>query len=353
MNIRRLAFISEDLSFPIDEGMKKFNFFLVQYIQANFPEFRFYSQIMWDQKIPYFMIKGKSLISLRLLRDIRAFRPELIVYSPLASGTFFSYLKLFLIGIAQPESKTLLINLQRRHHGFLSRLIIRQIKPDFVAVFSKPDFNYIKSIKIKLFFCKTGVDNLQFSQISDQKKSELRKKYGYEKEDRIILHVGHLNKGRNIKSLKSLVSEGNKVLIAGSTSTTADQALKQELIKTGIRIFDYYIENIEELYQLSDVYLFTVISNHSAIEFPLSVLEAMACNLPVITTPYGSLKDYFHESTCFRYYTHEEELPQLIESVLQAKCDNNSKIAGLFTWQSVFNELFNNIEANGFLFNRN
>jgi len=38
---------------------------------------------------------------------------------------------------------------------------------------------------------------------------------------------------------------------------------------------------------------------------------------------------------------------------LQAKCDNNSKIAGLFTWQSVFNELFNNIEANGFLFNRN
>jgi len=348
MNTRRIAFISEDLSFPIDEGMKKFNYTLVHYLQSNFPEHRIYSQMVWDQTILYFKISGRSLISLRFLRDIRSFQPDMIVYSPLAAGTFFSYLKLHLLKLALPRCRTLLINLQRRQHSFISRLVIGMIKPDSVAVFSKIDFAYIDSLKIKPIFCKTGVNDRQFSPVSPEKKTELRTKYGFATDDRIILHVGHLNRGRNIASLKSLVNVGNKVLLIGSTSTSADQTIKEDLIKAGIWIYDSYIERIEEVYQMSDVYLFPVINDHSAIEFPLSVVEAMACNLPVVTTPYGSLPDYFNESDCFRYFTKEEELPHLIEAVTQAKCNNKSRVAGLFTWSSVFNELFSNIWSKWF-----
>ena len=50
-----------------------------------------------------------------------------------------------------------------------------------------------------------------------------------------------------------------------------------------------YIPEVEDIYRLSDLYLFLAESDTAAIEVPLSVLEAMACNLPVICTPFGGL----------------------------------------------------------------
>ena len=35
---QRIVFITEDLSFPIDEGMKKFNFAFVEFIENHFSE---------------------------------------------------------------------------------------------------------------------------------------------------------------------------------------------------------------------------------------------------------------------------------------------------------------------------
>ena len=62
-----------------------------------------------------------------------------------------------------------------------------------------------------------------------------------------------------------------------------------------MKIIDTYISNIEEIYQLSDVYFFPVTESENCIDVPLSVLEAAACNLPILTTNYGELKSFIKE----------------------------------------------------------
>ena len=50
-------------------------------------------------------------------------------------------------------------------------------------------------------------------------------------------------------------------------------------------------DRIERVYQLCDAYLFPVMSSLDAMEMPLSVLEAAACDLPIIATRFGALPE--------------------------------------------------------------
>ena len=68
-------------------------------------------------------------------------------------------------------------------------------------------------------------------------------------------------------------------------------------------IIDRFVENIEEVYQLSDVYIFPVKEEMNAIDIPLSVLEAASCNLQIVTTDYGELKVFKGEDGFF--YTND------------------------------------------------
>jgi len=323
--------------------MKKFNFFLLRYLQSQDTEFKLYSFANDYSNVNFRKIKSKSFISLKMFRDIRRFNPRLIIYSPFSSGTLYSFLRLFVINLASKSSKTIIINLQRRSHTWVFKKIIRLIRPYRVAVFSTKDHDYFTSMGIDTVLCRTGVDLDQFAPVSTESKGQLRKKYGLNESDKIILHVGHLKPTRNIDILKFLLEDGNKVVIVGSTSTSQDKELKDNLENAGIKIFTDYVEHIEELYQLSDVYVFPVKNDHSAIEFPLSVLEAMACNLPVVTTSFGSLPDFFIQSECFTYFNNGEELLSQVRSAFRADCNNRNILAEKFSWETVFEEFFTKI----------
>jgi glycosyltransferase involved in cell wall biosynthesis len=338
----RVLFVTEDLSLPVDEGMKKFNHLMVNFIQSNFSESRVYAGSSGGNTINARQIKGKTFLSISLLGEIRKFNPQLIVYSPLSSGTLASFLRLFILRLAARRCRTVIVNLQRMKHITIAKMIIHLIRPTRVVVFSRREFDYFVLLRLNPVFCRAGVDINRFSPVNVERKRELKAKYGFSNRDILILHVGHLNRGRNIEVLKFLAKEGRKVLVVGSTSTAADISLKNDLTGSGILIFDYYIANIEEIYQLSDVYVFPVINDHSAIEFPLSVLEAMSCNLPVVSTPYGALPDFFAETECLAYFSDAKEMTDKTDKVLSAGCINRS-VAERFSWDTVLNELIDNI----------
>ena len=112
--------------------------------------------------------------------------------------------------------------------------------------------------------------------------------------------------GRNVQQLLKLDDQWHGVL-AVSTQTAAEQdlQLRRQLEEAkNLTLIDWYIPNIEELYQLADVYLFPVVQSYRCIDVPLSALEAAACGIPVVATPFGELKELldqpgFYEITSF------------------------------------------------------
>ena len=66
-----------------------------------------------------------------------------------------------------------------------------------------------------------------------------------------------------------------------------------------LTIINKYIKDINEIYSISDIYIFPLLNDNESIDIPLSILEARYMNLPIIISNIGhikeSIKDYSKE----------------------------------------------------------
>jgi glycosyltransferase involved in cell wall biosynthesis len=171
------------------------------------------------------------------------------------------------------------------------------------------------------------VDAVRFRPPSLSEKKELRARYGIPVSAQVVTQVGHLRSRRNLDHflrLQSRTEPGMQyrelrsyhTVVVASTSTPQDADIKAALTAAGVTVIDTYVPNIEDIYRLSDLYLFLAESDTAAIELPLSVLEAMACNLPVVCTPFGGLRDFFPAGQGLFYWDGQVELEGLVATAL-------------------------------------
>lgn len=276
----------------LDEGMKNVMDHLVNGLSK-------YHEIMplSIEHVKYSLFKDPriSFLSPSFLVKIRSFQPQIIHYVPSSGLTFFSLIRAQILGHYTSNAKIIVSCLQRTtKHRYLSRKMFSLLKPDLILVQSRKTGRVINDLGILTMFLPNGVDVEKFSPVSIRTKQKLREKYGLE-DKFIILHSGHINNARNVRVLGNLVEEDTSVIMVGSTSTKADQDLIKYLKKMGVIVWRKYFKNMQEIYNLSDCYVFPVTQADASIELPLSVLEAMSCNLPVISTRFGGLSDVFEE----------------------------------------------------------
>lgn len=152
-----------------------------------------------------------------------------------------------------------------------------------------------------------GIDFERLEAFNDSniiKKSELIGECG-DVDVPMILHVGHLRKNRGLDRLveikKKLGSKVNIVVI-GSPSLSSDEDVISYLNANNVNIYREHIPNLSSVYRVSDLYVFPVDPvNGGAIDLPLSVIEALMCGVPVVSTRFGVLPEYFEENPCIMF----------------------------------------------------
>ena len=340
----RAVIITEDISDPIDEGIKKFSFYLAKYVEDSGADNLIFScfpnkSLTNVKSLP----ANKLLFSVNFFKKLYKSKPTLLIYVPFSSSTFMSFIRMSLLSLFAPKAKIIMVSVQERKHNYISKKVISLLKPDWLIVLSNKQANYYREMGFQTIVSPIGVEASKYCEITLDEKSKLRQKLNLPINEKIVLHVGHINKGRNLEILRKLLSKGFRVVIIASTRFESDLKLKLELEEEGYLFVSDYIENIEEYYQASDIYVFPVLSAVNAMEFPMSVLEAMSCNIPVITTRFGGIESFLPETNWFKYFLNEEELiSKIVSFPTNSKCANRELVLSKFSWMNVFNNLFSN-----------
>jgi glycosyltransferase involved in cell wall biosynthesis len=152
---------------------------------------------------------------------------------------------------------------------------------------------------------------------------------------------------RNLDVLGRILDAADvQVLIVGSTSTERDQQLADWLQRRGATVWTHVVEHIEEVYQMSDAYIFPVKDCCGAMEMPLSVLEALACGTPVLTTPFGALREHMADTGAVRFFETAEELERELAILRSNPIDTASVCskAAPFHWESIFDTFIVNLK---------
>lgn len=335
--MKKVLLLSDLFVPPYDEGMKVTAFNLLNGIKyhADCIGLGPHGDGNGIRSIPM----NKVLYSEKLRKEIHRYSPDFIFYIPEASATLHSFMRYRILRLISNGAKTAMVALQNRDYSSVTGKIIKLFSPENLFVPSTLMSRVFKNLGIRAHILSAGVDLEKFIPVSPEKKYALREKYHIPKDKYIVLHVGHIRASRNVKVFLNLAGiSGVQVLLVGSTSTPQEEELKKELRRAGVLIIDKFIQKNQELYQLADCYVFTVTDRNGAMEFPISVLESIACNLPVLTTSFGSLPENFSASDDFQYFTTEEELKIKLQKIRTTASQTREK-AKRFSWKSIAGQL--------------
>lgn len=186
-----------------------------------------------------------------------------------------------------------------------------------------------------------GVDMDKFRPVSVEEKRELRVKHGLDGHRYIALHVGPVKRGRNLLLLRRIQQEqGIQVLIVATPSVPMESEVMKMLLEAGCIVWRKYVADIAEIYSLSDCYVFPTVDRTNCIELPLSILEAMACDVKVVSTPFGGLPHVFSPGEGLAMAANEDAMVELVGQMAREEgSPGNRERVQSFSWESIGEQL--------------
>lgn len=288
----------------------------------------------------YHEIMKLNVWDINTWRKIRSFRPQIIHYIP---NVLLAFAMPKILSFCYKDAKTVMSAHHLpafRPHRFSFKTLMPLLNPDITLIQSYESEQILTKLGYKTQFLPNGVDTEKFTPASKDIKEKLREKYGLDKRKFIVLHVGSIRRNRNIQVLNRIQHEEDVQVVIIGTSMPVEHEVYKSLIENGCIVWRTYFENIEEIYALSDCYIFPVINKLGSIELPLSVFEAMSCNLPVITTKFGGLERVFKETDGLEFVNEEKDFVSESEKIKKGNIEIKTREKILpYSWENISKRL--------------
>jgi glycosyltransferase involved in cell wall biosynthesis len=335
---RRAIVFSELLAPPFDEGFKNLALAMIREMGRDREVLGLTN---FGADVPEYGIRkvtaGKHLFSTDLRSAVRDFAPDDIYYIPTASHTLSSFMRARVLKWYASRARVHLVVLQPRPLNGLARFLIPHLSPDKIWAQSRRSVSLLRTLDQDVGVMPGGVDTERFRPVDAAVKSSLRREFDLAEDAFIVLHVGHIKAKRNVELLCRVQKEipGVQVVLVGSTSTEQDGELARRITGRGVRIITDYLPHIQQMYQLADCYLFPVLADTGSIEIPLSMLESLACDVPVVTTRYGGMEQQFPDSETLRYADDADGLIRAVAAVREQSPTGMRMQVEPFGWRAV------------------
>ena len=265
------------------------------------------------------------------LKEIKKFNPDIIhfILSPTIGGLLLAKIT----SIIFPKC----IIVSSIHSSMRDSFFLRFLKPDLMFVQSTESEFFFKRYGYRTESLPNGVDIERFKPCDETRKNELRKNLNIPAEKCVILHLASLKKERNLAIFEKIQEDPDCfVLIVGRENDNSDPVVVTQLRNSGCTVLIKNIDRIEDIYNVADCYVFPTIDKTACIETPLSVLEAMSSNLPVITTKFGNLPRMFQSGDGLYWiedFDHVHEYINLIKSKKE-RVNTRQKVQ-IFSWKAI------------------
>lgn len=267
--------------------------------------------------VPYPLFYPKLLLALK--NEIKNCN---IVHAngALYMGTFFSSL------LTKFYKKPLIIT---EHVGFV------KYKSIFLNLLQKSAFLTIGKIALKLSakvivlnsqvgefirnegintvrYLPNGVDASLFKPVNSDRKAELRKKIGLPDNKKLVLFVGRFVEKKGFDKMFEARNPDYLIIFVGSGNVPEYMRRSKDVI-----FFNPMPQNeLSEIYQASDIFVLPSTGEG----FPLSIQEAMACGLPVITSSHEGYSDYLDKN----YVKMVEPKPENLRKAIKEVSENEA-----------------------------
>ncbi len=331
------------LSETPDEGCLKIANSLIKRIKSFSPEIKVVSYECQSEQTDLFVSSNKLLLTGDIIRTVGKSK-ENVLYVPFPARSSATALRILILSLLAKKKVSALLT-QVTEISFLAKVFLSLCRAEILVVSDDTKHMLEKAVNPKrVRKIAMGVDTEKFKPVTKEKSAELKAKYGIPPERSVVLHVGHLNEGRNVAQLMKLDEKYQVILVTSTlTKDEQDKELKSSLLSCpNIRLIDDYVPDIEEIYQLADVYFFPVTEIGRCIDVPVSCLEAAACNKPVVTTDFGEMKSFKGKNGFLFIDSFEKDnLNRIVDEAVN--CANpDSRTAVLeYDWSVAVNNILN------------
>jgi glycosyltransferase involved in cell wall biosynthesis len=268
-------------------------------------------------------------------RSLRRFRPQIahFVISPTVLGLVMSKMLSTLI----PDANTVISAV---HPSIPHLRGLRILKPDLVLTQAEDSERRFTSLGFRTKFLPNGVDLSKFRPLNPEARMTLRKDFGIPANEYVVLHLASMRKERNLSVFTRIQQiEGIQVVIVGREGERSDTVVRRDLVNSGCIILEKHFPEIENMYNLADCYVFPTRDRKACIETPLSVLEAIACGLPVVTTRFGALPRIISEMPGVLFADDEPDMLHKIEMMRSAEKRPTSEEVQIVSWTEIAKRL--------------